>query len=359
MRGRPTTQKALSALESIRTQIRSLHRADEKTVIQSLVKDAKLSTERRSNIASGAVSLVKAIREDGNPGLMEVFLAQYGLSTEEGVALMCLAEALLRVPDDQTIDELIDDKISPSSWGEHLGASSSSLVNASTWALMLSGKILKESDNAGVAEILHNAVKRLGEPVIRVAVQQAMKEMGHQFVLGRTIEEALERGKPYEDKGYTYSYDMLGEAALTSKDATTFFHAYCDAIRAIAVHANSTSIKDNPGISIKLSALHPRYELAQKVRVMDELVPRVRELAVLAKNSNLGLNIDAEEADRLDLSMDVIEAVFQSHELNDWDGFGVVVQAYGIYRSNLSSIRYPQRTFCVCHFGDDERQTIV
>lgn len=328
-------QKTVNTLESIRTQIRSLHRADEKTVIQSLVANAKFSAERRANIHSGAVSLVKAIRTTGDPGLMEVFLAQYGLSTEEGVALMCLAEALLRVPDDQTIDDLIDDKISPSSWGEHLGSSSSSLVNASTWALMLSGKVLKESESTGVAEVLHNAVKRLGEPLIRVAVQQAMKEMGHQFVLGRTIEEALERGQAFEEKGYTYSYDMLGEAALTSKDATTFFHAYCDAIRAIAVHAGSTSIEDNPGISIKLSALHPRYEVAQKARVMDELVPRVRELAVLAKNSNLGLNIDAEEADRLDLSMDVIEAVFQSRELDNWDGFGVVVQAYGKRASSV------------------------
>lgn len=319
----------MSTLEPLRTKIRQLHRADEKTVIQTLVKDAKLSKQQRVSINSGAVKLVNAIREDGNPGLMEVFLAQYGLSTEEGVALMCLAEALLRVPDAQTIDELIDDKISPSSWGKHLGGSSSSLVNASTWALMLSGKILKEPETSGVAEVLHSAVKRLGEPLIRVAVQQAMKEMGHQFVLGRTIEEALKRGKSSEEQGYTYSYDMLGEAALTSKDATTFFHAYCDAIRALAIHATSQSIEDNPGISIKLSALHPRYELAQKTRVMEELVPRVRELAVLAKNSNMGLNIDAEEADRLDLSMDVIEAVFQSKELDSWDGFGVVVQAYG------------------------------
>jgi len=319
----------VSTLESVRTQIRHLHRADENSVIQSLVAEAKLSKAQRKRINGGAVELVKAIREDANPGLMEVFLAQYGLSTEEGVALMCLAEALLRVPDAQTIDELIDDKISPSSWGEHLGSSSSSLVNASTWALMLSGKILKEPESSGVAEVLHSAVKRLGEPLIRVAVQQAMKEMGHQFVLGRSIEEALERGESFEEKGYTYSYDMLGEAALTTKDATTFFHAYCDAIRGIAIHANSTSIENNPGISIKLSALHPRYELAQKTRVMEELVPRVRELAVLAKGSNMGLNIDAEEADRLDLSMDVIEAVSQSKELDDWDGFGVVVQAYG------------------------------
>ena len=325
----------MSTLDRIREQIRRLHRADEDAVVQALVAESNPSNGLRESINRRAIGLVKSIREDGNPGLMEVFLAQYGLSTEEGVALMCLAEALLRVPDAQTIDELIDDKISPSSWGEHLGRSSSSLVNASTWALMLSGKILKEPETDGVAEVLHSAVKRLGEPLIRVAVQQAMKEMGHQFVLGRTIEEALERGESFEEKGYTYSYDMLGEAALTSKDATTFFHSYCDAIRAVASHATSASIENNPGISIKLSALHPRYELSQKSRVMEELVPRVRELAVLAKNANMGLNVDAEEADRLDLSMDVIEAVIQSKELDDWSGFGVVVQAYGKRASSV------------------------
>ena len=260
---------------------------------------------------------------------MEVFLAEYGLSTDEGVALMCLAEALLRVPDTPTIDELIEDKISPSSWGEHLGGSSSPLVNASTWALMLSGKVLKEHNRSGVVDLLRGTIKRLGEPVIRLAVQRAMKEMGHQFVLGQTIDEAIRRGKTFEKQGYVYSYDMLGEAALTSKDATDFFHAYCDAIRALSLSTDSDNITEKPGVSIKLSALHPRYELGQKARVMDELVPRVRELAILAKSAQMGLNVDSEEAERLDLSLDVIEAVFRSKDLAGWDGFGVVVQAYG------------------------------
>ena len=319
----------MKKLESLRIQIRDLHRSDDAKVLTALIKAAEPSPELRARTRARAVDLVKSIRKDGNPGLMEVFLAEYGLSTEEGVALMCLAEALLRVPDAETIDELIEDKISPSSWGEHLGGSSSSLVNASTWALMLSGKILKDPPGNGIADVLHGAVKRLGEPVIRVAVQSAMKEMGHQFVLGRTIREALQRGQSSEQNGYTYSYDMLGEAALTSKDATTFFHSYSDAIRSLAATARSASIEKNPGISIKLSALHPRYEVGQKARVIEELVPRVRELAILAKNSNMGLNIDAEEADRLDLSLDVIETVLRSHELEGWDGFGVVVQAYG------------------------------
>ena len=316
-------------LQSVRDQIRHLHTADETMVIGDLTGKYMPSVELRQRIKQQAIELITSIREDDDPGLMEVFLAEYGLSTEEGVALMCLAEALLRVPDASTIDELIEDKIAPSSWGEHLGASSSPLVNASTWALMLSGKILTEPQGSGIAEILHGAVKRLGEPVIRVAVQRAMKEMGHQFVLGQTIQEALKRGEANAQSGYTYSYDMLGEAALTAADAEIFFNAYRDAIDELTLYANATSIERNPGISIKLSALHPRYEVNQKDRVMEELVPRVRELAILAKNANMGLNIDAEEADRLDLSLDVIESVLRSSELNGWDGFGVVVQAYG------------------------------
>jgi RHH-type proline utilization regulon transcriptional repressor/proline dehydrogenase/delta 1-pyrroline-5-carboxylate dehydrogenase len=319
----------MTSLSDHRTSIRKLARANEFEVLSQLRQTYQPEKAIRQTTNKRAIKLVENIRADGRPGLMEVFLAEYGLSTDEGVALMCLAEALLRVPDAETIDELIEDKISPSSWGEHLGSSSSSLVNASTWALMLSGKVLKDPKGNGIADLLHSAVKRLGEPVIRLAVQSAMKEMGHQFVLGETIEEAVERGKPAKELGYTYSYDMLGEAALTYDDATVFFHAYCDAIRALASNSKSNDITKNPGISIKLSALHPRYELGQKKRVMDELVPRVRELAILAKSAQMGLNIDAEEADRLDISLDIIETVLRSKELEGWDGFGVVVQAFG------------------------------
>ena len=195
---------------------------------------------------------------------MEVFLAEYGLSTDEGVALMCLAEALLRVPDSETIDDLIEDKIAPSSWGKHLGKSSSSLVNASTWALMLTGKVLEKETSSSIAGSLHGAIKRLGEPVIRLAVKRAMKEMGNQFVLGETIEHAVQRGKEKVKQGYTYSYDMLGEASLTAVDAKGYFEAYKNAIEYLAKHSFSSDIKENPGISIKLSALHPRYEQRQK-----------------------------------------------------------------------------------------------
>ena len=319
----------MSELSTIRARIRELHRAKEESVLRQLVRDFGPDNGARVEISSKAASLINDIRTAGTPGLMEVFLAEYGLSTDEGVALMCLAEALLRVPDAQTIDELIEDKIAPSSWGEHLGQSSSSLVNASTWALMLTGKVLKEPGEEGLADILHGAVRRLGEPLIRTAVRRAMKEMGHQFVLGQDIREATKRGSAQEEIGFTYSYDMLGEAALTAKDADAFFAAYRDAINFLARRVGHDDVRENPGISIKLSALHPRYEISQRDRVMAELVPRVLELAVMAKNARMGLNIDAEEADRLDLSLDVIETVLRSSELAGWDGFGVVVQAYG------------------------------
>lgn len=303
--------------------------ANEAAVLKELTDKHGLDVAARVAISGKAAKLIQSIRQASNPGLMEVFLAEYGLSTDEGVALMCLAEALLRVPDAQTIDDLIEDKIAPSSWGEHLGKSSSSLVNASTWALMLTGKVLKDQDSGGLTQKLHGAVRRLGEPVIRTAVKRAMKEMGHQFVLGQDIAEAVKRGSAQETLGFTYSYDMLGEAALTANDANAFFDAYKDSINSLSHRANHQDTRENPGISIKLSALHPRYEVSNRKRVMDELVPRVKQLALIAKEAHMGLNIDAEEADRLDLSLDVIEQVIRSPEFAGWNGFGVVVQAYG------------------------------
>ena len=319
----------MSTLNTIRQHIRENELADEKQVLKDLMQSAPIEEATREKIVIRATQLVEDIRASDKPGLMEAFLAEYGLSTDEGVALMCLAEALLRVPDAETMDALIEDKIAPSSWGEHLGKSSSSLVNASTWALMITGKILKEDEQEGIASVLMGAVKRLGEPVIRTAVKQAMKELGSEFVLGRNIKEAVERGKKQQARGFTYSYDMLGEAALTSKDAKKFFDAYERAISELAEHCDSSDIRENPGISIKLSALHPRYEVSQRERVMTELVESTLMLALQAKNAGMGFNIDAEEADRLDLSLDVIEAVLKNPLLAGWDGFGVVVQAYG------------------------------
>ncbi|NNK78135.1 MAG: bifunctional proline dehydrogenase/L-glutamate gamma-semialdehyde dehydrogenase PutA [Litoreibacter sp.] len=318
----------MTSLNAHRAAIRAAHLMPAQACIEDLVAGAAISLVTRKAAGSRAAALVRDIRDEGKPGIMEVFLAEYGLSTQEGVALMCLAEALLRVPDTETIDALIEDKIAPSAWGSHLGHSSSQLVNASTWALMLTGKVLSE-ETQGMAALLKGAVKRLGEPVIRTAVQRAMKELGHQFVLGRTIDEAIRRAEPQEAEGYTFSYDMLGEAALTARDARGYFKAYRDAITAISARCGAGDIRENPGISVKLSALHPRYELLQRDRVMSELVPRVQDLARQARAGGMGFNIDAEEADRLDLSLDVIEAVIRDPALAGWDGFGVVVQAYG------------------------------
>lgn len=324
----------MSSILEIRQAIKQAHLADEQALLAAMSLTSQITQSVRDSIRNRASQLITAIREDDRPALLEVFLAEYGLSTNEGVALMCLAEALMRVPDAQTMDELIEDKIAPSAWSDHQGNSDSLLVNASTWGLMLTGKVLSESHSQGLVPLLQGMVKRLGEPVIRAAVKRAMKELGGQFVLGETIQDAVKRGAKSAKAGYTFSYDMLGEAALTEADASKFYDAYHNAIRYLAKHATAATVRENPGISIKLSALHPRYEVGQKARVMNELVERTLALTVLAKDANMGLNIDAEEADRLDLSLDVIEAVLKDPRLAGWDGFGVVVQAYG-KRANL------------------------
>jgi RHH-type transcriptional regulator, proline utilization regulon repressor / proline dehydrogenase / delta 1-pyrroline-5-carboxylate dehydrogenase len=319
----------MTDLAVLRTRIAEDHLAPEGPLLARLIAAHAPDAEARARAAERGAALVTAIRNDSRPGLMEVFLAEYGLSTDEGIALMCLAEALLRVPDAATMDDLIEDKIAPSEWGRHLGHSSSPLVNASTWALMLTGKVLAEDREPGITATLRGAVKRLGEPVIRAAVQRAMKEMGQQFVLGETIADAIRRGRGKAAQGFTFSYDMLGEAAMTAEDAAHYLAAYRDAIAALAAEARSDDIRANPGISIKLSALHPRYEEWQRDRVMAELAPVVLSLAQQAKAARMGLNIDAEEADRLDLSLDLIETVLSDPSLAGWGGFGVVVQGYG------------------------------
>lgn len=317
----------MATLHDARAQMTDWHLADEDLVLAALKNSNPIAPSDRDQASADAAALVSAIRDDGRTTMMEDLLAEYGLSTSEGVALMCLAEALLRVPDAETIDALIEDKIAPSAWGKHLGKSSSSLVNAATWSLMLTGKVLK--DGEGVTGPLHNAIRRLGEPVIRTAARQAMAVLGTQFVLGQTIDEAVKNGRKEKSEGYTFSYDMLGEAALTANDADTYFASYATAITKLTPSCTSDDIADNPGISIKLSALHPRYEEGQRARVMAELVPRTLQLARQARDAGMGLNVDAEEADRLDLSLDIIEAVLCDPSLAGWDGFGVVVQAYG------------------------------
>ncbi|WP_224826242.1 bifunctional proline dehydrogenase/L-glutamate gamma-semialdehyde dehydrogenase PutA [Cognatishimia sp. MH4019] len=313
-----------------RAAIRAAHYRPEAEALEHLIAQATIPADVHDAIHARAVDLVQAIRTGSTPSMMELFLGEYGLSTEEGVALMCLAEALLRVPDGDTMDALIEDKIAPSHWDAHLGKSHSSLVNASTWALFMTRKVLEDDHESDIVRVLHGVVKRLGEPVIRQAVTRVMKELGRQFVLGETIEKAVKRAQELEAQGFTYSYDMLGEAARTDADARRYHLAYSDAIGHLAKHAPSDDIRANPGISIKLSALHPRYETLQKERVMEELLPRARALCVLAKSAGIGLNIDAEEAGRLDLSLDVIETLLSEPTLKGWDGFGIVVQAYGL-----------------------------
>jgi RHH-type proline utilization regulon transcriptional repressor/proline dehydrogenase/delta 1-pyrroline-5-carboxylate dehydrogenase len=324
-------------LSAIRTTILDQYLAPEQVSIKNLIERADISADTRNAISVQAAQLVSDVRAKGQPSMMEKFLAEYGLSTKEGVALMCLAEALLRVPDSYTIDALIEDKITSGNWHSHLGSSNSSLVNTSTWALLLTGKVIAptgssdddEHQEKSVAKSIRSLVKRLGEPLVRTAVGQAMKELGSQFVLGRTINEACKRASKLEKQGYSYSYDMLGEAAITDSDALRYHSAYSNAITELTAFCSQPDIRLNPGISVKLSALHSRYEYPQKEQVLDILVPRTLSLVKQAKAANMGFNIDAEEADRLDLSLDVIEAVLSDPSLKGWDGFGVVVQAFG------------------------------
>ncbi len=324
-----TNQTSLnqSACEQIRGQMRAFAYADDSLVLSKLREKSDVNEEVRQNACGQAAKWVEAMRAQKAQSLMDIFMSEYGLSNSEGIALMCLAEALLRVPDSQTIDALIEDKIAPSDWAAHLGRSSSPLVNASTWALMLTGRVLDEEKP--LAGVLTGAIRRVGEPVIRKAVKRAMQELGAQFVLGQNIDEAIKNGRAARKKNYTFSYDMLGEAARTADDALGYFNAYANAINVISRHCHSEDARQNPGISIKLSALYERYELPQRERVMKHLVPRVLLLAQMAKKANMGLNIDAEEAARLELSMDVIEAVLLDRSLAGWNGFGIVVQAYG------------------------------
>jgi RHH-type proline utilization regulon transcriptional repressor/proline dehydrogenase/delta 1-pyrroline-5-carboxylate dehydrogenase len=312
-----------------RTRLRDLGTAPEAPLALGLAAAAALPESAAAAVAAEAVSLVRFLRGGARSGVLETFLAEYGLSTEEGVALMCLAEALLRVPDSVTADALIRDKIVGADWSRHLGQSASPLVNASTWALMLTGRVLGSTPGLDVAGTARRLLRRLGEPVIRTAVAQAMRLLGEQFVLGSDIEDAIAAAAPREAEGYSFSYDMLGEAARTAEDAGRYLQSYAGALAAIAARARGNTVRTNPGLSVKLSALHPRYETAQRARVLDELVPRLAGLAQAACRAGIGLNVDAEEADRLELSLDVIEAVLRDPSLAGWDGFGVAVQAYG------------------------------
>ena len=325
-------QSRCHSLAQLRQRVRATYLADEDTCMRHLLEQLALDNHQRQLISTKAASLVTKVRTSSLPSLMENFLAEYGLSTKEGIALMCMAEALLRVPDKTTISEFIEDKIEPGNWSSHLGHSPSQLINTSTWALLITGKLLAPSHpevaSQALGSSLKNLLKRLGEPVLRSAIAQAMKALGAQFVLGEDISAAIKNSRTRLHQGYTYSYDMLGEAARTQTDADNYLAAYSHAISHLASHCQDKNIANNPGISIKLSALHPRYEWSQKERILQELVPRVLQLAQQAKIANMGFNIDAEEADRLELSLDIIDALMKHKSLVHWHGLGVVVQAY-------------------------------
>ena len=304
---------------------------DETAAIEELLGQASLPPAERSLVLARAAELVARVRlRAGEQSVVESFMRQYDLSSEEGVLLMCVAEALLRIPDRITADKLIRDKLGEADWKKHLGGSDSVLVNASTWGLMLTGRLvsLAEETRRDFTGSFKRLIGRAGEPMIRLAVRQAMRIMGHQFVMGRNIGEALDRcaQKGYSD--YRYSYDMLGEAALTQRDAERYHQAYKDAIVALGARGPFASVVDAPSISVKLSALHPRYEVAKRARVHAELTPKVLELAQLAMQSGIAMTVDAEEADRLELSLEIIGAVFAHESLAGWNGFGLAVQAY-------------------------------
>ncbi|WP_267127194.1 bifunctional proline dehydrogenase/L-glutamate gamma-semialdehyde dehydrogenase PutA [Xanthomonas sacchari] len=327
------------APQALRAAITAAWLKDEAEHVRELLEQARLPAADQARVQALAADLVTRVRARAqDQGAIEAFMRQYDLGSEEGVLLMCVAEALLRIPDQDTADKLIRDKLGDADWKKHMGESDSILVNASTWGLMLTGKLVQINDltRADVSGAFKRLIGRVGEPVIRLAVRQAMKIMGHQFVMGRTIGEALTRSKKGDNAHYRYSFDMLGEGALTMKDAQRYLDAYRQAIHAIGKHfaaqrqqgGGKDAVFAAPSISIKLSALYPRYEHAKRARVMAELVPGVLELAQLAKSYGIGYTVDAEEADRLELSLDIIEATFSDPSLDGWEGYGLAVQAY-------------------------------
>ena len=321
---------SVATTQALRQRLRDYHRIDEDRIVEELIAQARFTHSEQQGIRDRATPLVQTVRDRRlKTGGIDAFLTTYDLSSREGVVLMCLAEALLRIPDADTVDRLIRDKIGNTEWQKRLGTSHSTFVNAGTWALMLTGRIVNlDTADRNLSGTLKRLVARTGEPVIRQAVITAMRILGKQFVMGRNINEALERARSAEKAGYRHSYDMLGESARTSADALRYFDSYSKAIAAIGDAAAGQPPFIAPSISIKLSALHPRYEVANEDRVRRELLPAIKALAVRAKARNVGLTIDAEEADRLEISLDLIEALAIDHELVGWNGLGLAVQAY-------------------------------
>ncbi len=298
---------------------------DDGVLARRLLLTARLDAEQEARIDRSATRLIDAIRASGDRfGGVEEMLREFALSSQEGLALMVLAEALLRVPDALTADRFIEDRLGQGDFVHHETRSSAFLVNASAWALGMSARVIAPGETA--LGTIGRLTKRLGAPAVRAATRQAMRLMGNHFVLGETIEAALERA--HARRGPRYSFDMLGEGARTAADAKRYFNSYATAIDAIGRSTDHRPLPDRPGISIKLSALHPRFEAVSRARVLRELVPRLLELALKAKAFDLNLTVDAEEADRLELSLEVIAAALGDASLGGWDGFGLAIQAY-------------------------------
>ncbi len=316
--------------DALRQAVRDFYRIDESAAVARILAAADHDEATTARIEATARRLVlEARRQRLGKGGIDAFLNEFALSSREGIALMCLAEALLRIPDADTVDRLIRDKLAGADWARHLGHSSSLFVNASTWALMLTGRLLQDDPaDQELGAVLRRLVARTGEPVLRQAVTAAMRILGHQFVMGRTIDEALDRAAYEETRGFRYSFDMLGEAARTADDAARYAERYRAAIAAIGARVHGRDLHHAPAISVKLSALHPRYEEAQRDRVLRELPPIVLGLAQQAKGAEIGFTIDAEEADRLDLSLDLIAGLAAAPELAGWNGLGLAMQAY-------------------------------
>jgi len=312
-----------------RTAITLAYRRDEAQCVGALVSELQAACLPQAPVADRARALVTAVRlqRRGASGV-DHLMHEFSLSSHEGVALMCLAEALLRIPDALTADRLIRDKICNGDWRAHLGHSGSLFVNAATWGLMITGKLVATNSETNLGNALTRLIAKGGEPLIRKGVEFAMELLGRQFVMGETIVSALDRSQAKESSGYTHSFDMLGEAALTSADAERYYRAYEQAIHAIGTASAGRGVYGGPGISVKLSALHPRYARSQQRRVLDELLPRLKSLAQIARRYDIGLNIDAEEADRLELSLELLQALAFDCDLSGWDGLGFAVQTY-------------------------------
>ncbi|HDR1001771.1 TPA: bifunctional proline dehydrogenase/L-glutamate gamma-semialdehyde dehydrogenase PutA [Pasteurella multocida] len=323
------TYQLLPKLTSLREPLSQHYRIDETTLVQKLLSDAEIPSDLQTKIQQLARKLVENVRNTRqNASGVDALMHEFSLSSQEGVALMCLAEALLRIPDKATADKLIRDKISKGNWRSHIGQSPSMFVNAAAWGLLITGKLVSTHSEQQLSSSLTKLIAKGGEPLIRKGVEVAMRLLGKQFVTGETIEQAIKNGEKRFQQGFRYSYDMLGEAALTEEDAARYYQDYVDSIHAVGQRSSGLGVYAASGVSIKLSAIHPRYSLSQHQRVIDELYPKVKQLFLLAKQYDIGLNIDAEEADRLDISLDLVDRLLADPDLAHFNGIGLVVQAY-------------------------------